>query len=190
LIKFDNLSSNILKLKDENNSLKNEISSFHKRIDTHESKPNNILLNALFDLLHESEDKKSRASNILIFNVSENANENIDSMVSLTKEFFSALQVPLSPATVSRIGKIGSKPRPLEIELNNPGYVHYVLKLKIQLRNLDAWKHVGIFTDMTAYQWSLVVQLKLNIAARSNTGDNHWIILYKNKWTPYLGTKN
>lgn len=191
LTKIDDLSSDILKLKDENVSLKNEIGSLHKRIEVFESKSNNTLSDVPFDLLRESEDRKTRANNILIFNLPENKDESIDSITSKTEELFSALHLPITPVKISRIGKIkiNSKPRPLKIELNNSAEVHRVLKSKIQLRKIDAWKSIGISTDMTAYQRSLVAQLKSTIAARSNTGDNRWFLMYKNG-TPYLGSKN
>lgn len=133
LSKIDSLGSEVYNLKKENFILKKEIGFLQINIEELETKSYNKLTDATIVLLYKFEDRKARACNILVFNVPDHASEKIDTIISKVNKLFSALQVSITPKFILRIGKLGSNPRSLKIELINSDDVHQALQSIIRL---------------------------------------------------------
>lgn len=189
LSKIDNLSSEVLALKNENITLKADVESLQLKIKDLESKPISFQSLAPVDIVKESEERISRNRNLLFFNVSDNVNETPDNLSQTINSLLHILSVSVSISKIIRIGKIGSKPRPILVELSSTQDVHSVLKCKSKLNNSAQWKHVGISTDMTQYQRSVLFEMKSIINSKKSTGEQGWFIKYVNG-CPQLSKKN
>jgi hypothetical protein len=124
--KLESLASYISLLKKENIDLKKEIDILRSRSCNHTvtlelDQPN-------LDIVQEIKERESTSRNIIIFNI----NEHDDDKHFINNIFFN-LNLDFTFKSVSRLGKLSSKPWLIRVELNSVNKVLNILKV---IRNL------------------------------------------------------
>lgn len=110
-----------------------------------------------------TEDERKR--NIIIFGLEECDNKMLKT--SVTEVLQEIGHKPIM-TVVTRLGQIGTKPRPVKVVCESPDTVHSILRSSPQLKKSDKFKHVYISFDRTQEQRlehrKLVSELKKRIA--------------------------
>jgi len=93
-------------------------------------------------MYEESLERLSKANNFMIFNVPLSANKISDTSKVLVDDLFQDLAIQCPYTSAKRIGPVGSRPRPIVVQLNSPSDVNIFLKSKRKLRDFEGWKNV------------------------------------------------
>ncbi|CAI6370171.1 unnamed protein product [Macrosiphum euphorbiae] len=109
-------------------------------------------------------------------NVPLSANKNSETLNVLVDHLFQDLTIQCQSTSVKRIGPVGSRTRPIVVQLNSPTDVHMVLKSKRKQRNLERWKNVWIHEDLTLMQRKQLSGLRSELKSLYDSGDHGWVI--------------
>lgn len=180
--KLESLSSDISFLKKENIDLKKEIDTLRSRSCNHTV--TSVLDQPNLDIVQELKERESKCRNIIIFNINEQ-----DDDKPFINNIFSNLNLDFTFKSVSRLGKLSNKPRPIRVELNSVDNVQKILKVKRNLYQKPDFKHLWIATDLTQYQRKILASLKNERNRLNSLGDNNWYIRYTHG-SPNLVQKN
>jgi len=118
----------------------------------------------------------SKANNFMIFNVPPSANENSQTLNVMVDDLFQDLAIQCPYTSVKRIGPVGSRPRPIVVQLNSQTNVHMVLKSKRKLRNFERWNNIWINEDLTLMQQKQLSGLRSELKRLHDSGDYGWVI--------------
>lgn len=184
LSRLDDLSSEIVFLKKENEDLKKDIDSLKKSKNfiTSDYAPNDF---SGVDIIREIHERDSKSRNIMLFNIEESVS-NID---SLAKELIIKLNLDANISAVTRLGKQSAKPRPIRITFDSTKSVLDVLKSKKSLSSDPSWRNAWITTDLTLYQMKFLRSLKAERDRRNSSNNGNWFIKYS-RGSPSLAQKN
>jgi chromosome segregation ATPase len=191
MIKLEELTSDIAKLRKENEELKTQIDTLRTRVNVLDTSTNNrngkdLDLQTILLEVHERTEK---SNNIIIFNVEEELTNSETNPVNRADTILKELDLNISIVHTARLGKMSSKPRPLMVKLKSTSEVMSVLKAKRKLRSIDSLKHIFIGTDLTTLQRTHFNDIKHQLEEKRKLGEDGWFIKYING-TPTLAKKN
>lgn len=149
---LDGILSAISILRDENATLKNEISSLHNKITILESTSNVNCTLSSDQVINEAHNRLVKSKNIMVFNILELPNESDNTSLSVAKELLSDLALKLDIIQAKRIGNARSGGRPLLLKFNDANESRLLLRNKSKLRSLEKWKNVWVNADLAQYQ--------------------------------------
>ncbi|KAF0717576.1 Uncharacterized protein FWK35_00028599, partial [Aphis craccivora] len=154
----------IANLREENKTLKTELDTLRKRMDSLDASTKVTTIDPDFKLIHEVQECMEKSKNIIIFGVNEDSNMDMDSP-NTVKRIFNALSVstPIIHATLNLASKLE---------------VLSILKAKRKLRTIDTLKHIFIGTDQTIQQRNQYKDIKRQIDEKNQGGDNRWFIKF------------
>lgn len=185
---LDNVSAELVKVKQDNTILNSEVKALHERVfQLEHTRSSNCLTD--FDIVEESRARILKENNLVIFNVSDSINEDASVPLTLVKELFQDLSCSVTVSSVVRLGKFGSRPRPILVKLYTSSEVRSVLRSKSKIRNIHRWKEVSISEDMTSLQRSHMKSLRSQLRTKRESGDLNWFIKYV-RGVPTLVQKN
>lgn len=132
------------------------------------------------EVISEMEERKNKAKNVMIFNVMESTSSDIEEKQKHDKIIVEDLVKPILDKPqeyikkVIRIGKLGDKPRPIKVILQDSDTALKILKNKNRV-NLALIK---ISSDMTIHQRNYLKELRSELERRKNAGENTLTIKY------------
>lgn len=173
---IDNLTTELNLVKEEKASLAIEVKSLHEKVSKLESKHHCGPATHEHNIFQESLERMSKANNFMIFNVPSSANENSETLNVMVDDLFQDLAIQCPYTSVKRIGPVGSRPRPIVVQLNSQTNVHMVLKSKRKLRNFERWKNIWINEDLTLMQRKQLSGLRSELKRLHDSGDHGWVI--------------
>lgn len=107
----------------------------------------------------------------------------------MINDLFTDLSVQCKPISSKRIGRIGSKPRPIVVELSSPSDVRMVLKNRSKMKSLERWNKVLLNEDLTLIQRKQLSIIRSDLQRRRGAGERDWVIRYING-SPQLRKRN
>jgi len=186
---LDGILSAISILRDENATLKNEISSLHNKITILESTSNVNCTLSSDQVINEAHNRLVKSKNIMVFNILELPNESDNTSLSVAKELLSDLALKLDIIQAKRIGNARSGGRPLLLKFNDANESRLLLRNKSNLRSLEKWKNVWVNADLAQYQQVQTKSLRNILQQKRADGDFNSIIKYVNG-VPKIVSKN
>lgn len=132
-----------------------------------------------YDLfISELEERKRRANNIMVYNLPESTSTNFEDKINDDLTNIITATSNISPDIIInktiRIGKIGSKPRPLKVILNSSDTVLKILKNKTKLNHPTA----RVSSDLTSIQRNHILNLRTQLENRKANGEVNLTIKY------------
>lgn len=187
---FDNLHSELSQLKLDKLALESDLSSLRDKV----AKLENTSLVSLqpydVNIFNEIQDRITREKNIIIYNVPDSTQDGSDNSFDVGLDLLKDLSLSdIKIINAKRIGKFGSKDRPILVEFESVSNVKDIFKSKSKLRLIDRWRKISITEDRTASQRSHMKNLRSELTDKRNNGDNSWFIKYV-KGIPSLVKKN
>jgi hypothetical protein len=88
--------------------------------------------------------------------------------------------ISTQPLSIHRLGKPSSKPRPIRIVMPSPPDVFQILKVKLQLFNVDKFKTVRVSSDQTLQQRKLYSSVVSELKFWRDAGETDLFIKYVN----------
>ena len=172
-------------MKEENKVLKDRLVTLEKRLDDLKIELKGEIVSQVMDELRESEDKKIRETNLVIYNVPESnlgqPEERIVKDKNCCEELFvSGCLVASRDFDIVKCIRLGKKtenqrPRPILVKLNSKHEKWLVLK---NAKNLKKYQYstmnkVSITPDLTVKEREQDKKLRLELKAKKDSGDNN-----------------
>lgn len=94
----------------------------------------------------------SKVSNFMVFNFRSVGDESTIVISGLVNDLFHELSVESKYISSRRISRVGSRLRPIVVELSSLTNVRIVLKVKSKICRLKRWSKVWFDEDLTTFQ--------------------------------------
>jgi hypothetical protein len=166
--KMDNISIQISSLFEENKLINNRLNDLELKMSTLSTEA----------ILSEIIERQSKSKNLIIFNAIESSTSSTFTDSTLVSEILSSIGANISPTTITRLGKLSDKPRPLKIVLSSTSDVFSVLKLKHKLRDISKFSSIRISSDRTLIQRNYFKNIVSQLEARRNGGERDLVLKY------------
>ncbi|CAI6376456.1 unnamed protein product [Macrosiphum euphorbiae] len=177
--RFDNLSSQIKKLSDDNASLNGKVSQLELKIKNLEQNALSTPKTTHLDIINEIADRQSRTNNIILFNLPEATDPSkIKPDSERLKLIFNEMELNIEPIRFFRLGNPSTRARPLKITLNDTENVFNVLRAQSKIRSSDEFKELRFSSDRTLKQREQMSKLRQELETRRSNGENNIIIKY------------
>lgn len=156
-------------------SLEDKINNFENKLLSSRDVPPTLFE----EIISELQDRTRRQNNVIIYGLDENPNSTLGDMAAVNNvmNITSNADHIITASSVIRLGKIGSKPRPVKVVLPNPFIARTVLKNKKRLLN-STYKTVKIQDDLTKRQLTYLQQIRNDLNERIAKGENNLTIRY------------
>ncbi|XP_050064599.1 uncharacterized protein LOC126553488 [Aphis gossypii] len=178
--KVDDLFENVSNLTKANQDLNLKVTNLEiKILDMEQSinKENNAPPEQ--NIIEELMDRQSRSNNIILFNLTEDDNEDDSQKI---KNVISSLNQKIEQFTFFRLGKTKSntpdKPRPVKILLSSQSDVFNILRTQKNLKTTTKWSNVRFSSDRTTKQREEMGILRRTLQQRRDNGEQNIIIKY------------
>lgn len=109
--KLTELSTQLVIIKDENNTLRNHLSALTHRVVFLETNNSTASEDSFSDFI----DRQARSKNIIFFNVPECLSDANNSDISTTNLILQNINVDIKPVKIHRLGKSNGQTRPLKV---------------------------------------------------------------------------
>ena len=184
-------------LKKENETLKNRLTTLEKRLEDLKVELKNDIVSDVLKELKEVDEKKSRESNLIIYNMPESLSNDakerkIEDEKLCEKIFLEGVKVERQDFSIDGIIRLGKsrpiqdqcensenqKPRPVLVKLQTGREKWNILKKAKNLRNCqhNGMKRIGIAPDLTVSEREIDRKLRNELKTRRESGDNDWYI--------------
>jgi len=173
-IRFDNLSSQIKKLSNDNALLNGNVSQLELKMLYHPRKHHILIY-----LINEIAYRQSRINNIILFNFPEAIDPSkIKPDSDRLKLIFNEMKLNIEPIRFFRLGNPSTQARPLKITLTDTENVFNVLRAQSKIRSSDEFKELRFSSDHTVKQREQMSILRQELETRRSNGENNIIIKY------------
>lgn len=131
------------------------------------------------EIIEEAVERSIRASNVILYNVPEDPNENDATIANDILEIIDPTAV-VAPDAVFRVGRlVTNKIRPLKLCMRNADLARLVFRKKSALRNTK-FNNIRVSSDKTRSQQNYFRELKEELKIRQDNGEKNLIIRYTN----------
>lgn len=183
----ENLSSELAQVKEEKAALNSDVKLLQEKVSCLENASRTPISES--DIFHEAHERMLKASKLIVFNLPSTADETPQTTSCLINDLFTDLSVQCKPISSKRIGRSGSRPCPIVVELSSPSDVRLVLRNRSKMRDLERWNKVWLNEDLTLIQRKQLSIIRSDLQRRREAGERDWVIRHING-SPQLTKRN